>query len=292
MVKLKVAVYRRVSTDEQAKKGLSLKTQRIRTKAFIKAKGWKLLEIYTDKGKSGRTTKKRSGYKQLMKDMDRWDVLLVYRLDRLHRNTKNLAGDLEKIVKNNKSIVSITEGLDSSTSSGRVVIKIMSAIAEGESEILGERVSHGKKTARKYGRWITRPPYGYMMARAFDEDVKQTTKKGKYLKVKKSEAKIVTRIYNLAEQGESIGQIARILNDEGIPSKGNRLKRKTARWTPLKVKRVLTNPIYMGFMRDEDNLVRCLTMIESIISPEIWLKLNPKDINQVIRLVDIIQEEE
>ncbi|RLF51076.1 MAG: recombinase family protein, partial [Thermoplasmata archaeon] len=86
--RLKVAIYARVSTEDQAKEGFSLDAQLDKLRAYCKARGWKIAGEYVDDGYSGRNVR-RPAYQKMMEEMDKWDAVLVIKMDRIHRNSKN-----------------------------------------------------------------------------------------------------------------------------------------------------------------------------------------------------------
>ena len=93
-----VAVYTRVSTDDQAREGFSLDAQKERLAAYCEAQSWEIVDYYIDDGHSGRNTK-RPAYQRMMAEKNRWDLILVMKMDRIHRNSKNfmtMMEDLEK----------------------------------------------------------------------------------------------------------------------------------------------------------------------------------------------------
>src|SRR3972149_3134250 len=92
----RVAVYTRVSTEDQAKEGFSLEAQRERLEAYCKARGWPVARTYVDDGHSGRDTK-RPAYQRMMAERDAWDTLLVIKMDRIHRNSRNFMEMMESL---------------------------------------------------------------------------------------------------------------------------------------------------------------------------------------------------
>ncbi len=99
---VRAAIYTRVSTEDQAKEGFSLDAQLDKLRAYCKARDWIVADKYIDDGYSGRNVK-RPAYNRMMSEMDRWDLLLVIKMDRIHRNSKNfmlMMEELKKIKKN------------------------------------------------------------------------------------------------------------------------------------------------------------------------------------------------
>lgn len=158
----RVALYTRVSTEDQAEHGYSLGEQLDRLKAFIFSKGWTTQDIYREDGHSGRTIK-RPEYQRMMANKDLWDAILVMKMDRIHRNSKNFMEMMDFLAKNCKEFVSMMESLDTSTAMGRFFMDMTQRIAQLESEQIGERTYLGMRQKAKilgvYNGHLA--PYGY-----------------------------------------------------------------------------------------------------------------------------------
>lgn len=235
--KNKVAIYTRVSTEDQAKEGFSLDAQLEKLRSYCKARDWEIAEEYVDDGYSGRNTR-RPAYKKLLQEIDKWNTLLVIKMDRIHRNSKNFMLMMEELKKHDKEFVSMTESLDTSTAMGRFVMDIIQRIAQLESEQIGERVYDGmKQKARTDGGVLGfNIPYGYEY-----EDGK--------LSINPEEAKNVKEIYNMYQEGMSMKKIAEELNTRDIPTKFNKT------WGAQTVSLILKNPLYCGYLHWEDHLI-------------------------------------
>ena len=233
MVK-KAAIYARVSTEDQAKEGFSLDSQLEKLRSYCKARGWEIAGEYIDDGYSGRDVR-RPAYQKMMEDIDKWDVLLVMKMDRIHRNSKNFMLMMEELRRKNKEFVSMTESLDTSTAMGRFVMDIIQRIAQLESEQIGERVYDGMRQKAKQGIGLlgSPSPYGY----EYDDGA---------LKEIKEEIEVVKGIFSEYLNGKSIGSIAEQLNKNGVKTK------KGGKWDRKTVSRILSNPIYCGLIEWED----------------------------------------
>ena len=131
LAKRKRAVgYVRVSTEEQAREGLSLAAQESRIKAYCEAKGWELVRVYRDEGYSGKDLR-RPGIQALIRDLkaDGIDVVVVLKLDRLTRSVRDLGALIEDLF-GGVALASVEESLDSSTANGRMVINLLGTVAE------------------------------------------------------------------------------------------------------------------------------------------------------------------
>ena len=150
----KVALYTRVSTDEQ-----STKVQENELTAYAKSRRWTITRVYKDQGVSG-ALEKRPALDELMRDSRkcRFDVVLVWKFDRFARSLRQLVSALELFRKFGIDFVSATEAIDTSLPSGELVFQIFGAIAQFERALIGERVKAGLVEARRNGKRIGRPP--------------------------------------------------------------------------------------------------------------------------------------
>ncbi|HYM39893.1 MAG TPA: recombinase family protein [Thermoplasmata archaeon] len=228
---VRVAIYTRVSTEDQAKEGFSLAAQEERLRAYCQARGWEIAGTYRDDGHSGRTVK-RPAYQKMMEERAAWDTILVLKMDRIHRNSRHFMEMMEDLGGTGKDFVSATESLDTTTAMGRFVMDIIQRIAQLESEQIGERVYMGMSQKAKAGPGVLGfpAPLGY--------EVREGS-----LHVNTQEAGIVRSIFDLALAGKTMDAIAAELNHRGIRTKRNR------DWTAVKVYRILHNPVYAGHLR-------------------------------------------
>src|SRR6266540_2167114 len=203
---VRVAIYTRVSTEDQAKEGFSLDAQRERLQAYCLARDWAVAATYIDDGHSGRNTK-RPAYQRMMAERDRWDALLVIKMDRIHRNARNFMEMMDDLREWEKDFVSATESLDTSTAMVRFVMDILQRIAQLESEQIGERVFVGMTQKASTGAIALgqKVPYGYRWS--------EPSPKGKWWGsgewvVNESEAKEVRAVFDQFLQGNGAQRIA------------------------------------------------------------------------------------
>jgi site-specific DNA recombinase len=161
----RVAIYIRVSTQEQALEGYSVGAQTERLTAYCKAKDWQIFHIYTDPGFSG-SNMQRPALQHMFDDIKnkRIDCVLVYKLDRLSRSQKDTLYMIEDMfLKNDVAFVSMNENFDTSTAFGRAMIGILSVFAQLEREQIKERTSMGRAERAKSGLWHGGGfrPFGY-----------------------------------------------------------------------------------------------------------------------------------
>lgn len=150
----RVAIYARVSTNHGQDAGLQTRELR----QFAQARGWTIIGEYVDSGVSGAKDS-RPELNRLMLDAKRrrFDVVLVWKLDRFGRSLRHLVNALAEFESLNIAFVSLSDNLDLSTASGRLMFNIIGAMAEFERALIQERVKAGIRNARSKGRRIGRP---------------------------------------------------------------------------------------------------------------------------------------
>jgi DNA invertase Pin-like site-specific DNA recombinase len=149
----RVAIYARVSTTVQ---DAGLQTRELRQ--FAEARSWTLAGEYVDAGVSGAKDS-RPELNRLMADAKRrrFDIVLVWKLDRFGRSLRHLVNALAEFESLGIAFVSLSDNLDLSTASGRLMFNIIGAMAEFERALIQERVKAGIRNARAKGRRIGRP---------------------------------------------------------------------------------------------------------------------------------------
>ncbi|CAE6872670.1 DNA-invertase hin [Paraburkholderia aspalathi] len=137
--------YARVSTEEQ---NLALQVLALEAVGCVK--------IYTDQGVSGSQTQ-RPGLERALRRIKSGDKLVVWRLDRLGRSLSHLIHLMALLERRQVCFCSVTEQLDTSTCSGRLIFHIMGALAEFERVLISERTRAGMAAARARGQTLGRP---------------------------------------------------------------------------------------------------------------------------------------
>lgn len=262
----KVAIYVRVSTTEQVE-GYSIGAQKERLINYCKAKEWNIYNIYIDGGFTG-SNRDRPALIKMLNEIDHYDIVLVYKLDRLSRSQKDTLYLIEeKFLPYNVDFVSLQESFDTSTPFGRAMIGILSVFAQLERETIIERSKMGLLERAKQGKWGGNgtPPIGY------DEvDSK--------LIINDYEAMQVKEIFVLYLQGYGSRKIANILDKKGY-------KHKYGSWIDypsVTIIRLLRNVVYIGSIKHKDNIFK--GNHEAIIDVDTFNKvqvlLNKKSINR------------
>ena len=137
--------YARVSTDEQ---NLDLQIDALRNAGCE--------QIFTDNGISG-ITKDREGLAQALSAVGNGNTLVVWKLDRLGRSLGFLCELIERMKEQGAGFQSLTDGIDTTTTGGKLVFHIMGALAEFERDLIKERTKAGMKSAKKRGKHVGRP---------------------------------------------------------------------------------------------------------------------------------------
>ncbi len=252
---MRAALYARVSTEDQAVEGFSLEAQMKKLEAYCRSEGWDISARYIDDGYSGRKTN-RPEYQRMLKEIDEWDVIVVLKMDRIHRNSVNFTQMMDLLRKKNKDFVSVYDQFDTVSVMGRFVMDIMQRIAQLESEQIGERVrlAMSYKATTKKANLGSAHPYGYEYV------------KGE-LVVIEEEAHIVRAIFNMKIRGSSLQDICDYLNNAGVESK------KGVGWSRQTVSNILHNPLYVGH-RTWNGIE--LNSVTPIITQEKYKAVNPE----------------
>jgi len=228
---MKAVIYSRVSHIEQVQNGSSLETQKDRIEDFCRYKGIEVVEHYKDAGISGRKFENRPNFVRMMQRIERGDInaVVVYSLSRFGRNIRETLNYLERLEKWGVAFYAIDLGIDTSTSHGKLIMQIMSALSEFESNQMSDRIravmGHNKSKKITY---CGNPPLGY-------DNVDGT------LKPKKDEIKIVQEIFAMHKKDLSMNEIARQLNKNGYKGK------KGGEFYAVTIQKILQNEIYKEF---------------------------------------------
>jgi len=160
---LSTAIYVRVSTEEQAKEGLSIDAQIDKCKAFCQARDWNVFKIYKDAGYSAGSLN-RPALELLLRDAQekKFKTILVYKIDRFSRKLKDLIMVLEKLKEKEINFTSVTEQIDTTSAMGEAFFQIIGVFAQLERGMVKERVELAFDRKIKFGEALFRAPYGYI----------------------------------------------------------------------------------------------------------------------------------
>lgn len=159
----RVVAYLRVSTEKQADQGNSLEAQRARLEAYAQVYGLSIVAYETDSGVSASSLERPALQRALARlDAGEADGLLVTKLDRLTRNVADLCSLVTTYFKGEHSLLSVNEQIDTRSAGGRMLLNLLTVVAQWEREVIGERTSavmqHMRAQGRFTGGW---PPYGF-----------------------------------------------------------------------------------------------------------------------------------
>ena len=234
---MRVALYPRVSGHEQ-EDNYSIPEQIERMKKYCDAKDWMVYKIYTDSVQSGADMD-RPGLQSMIKDCEagKFDMVLVYKLDRLSRSQKDTLYLIEDVFeKNNVGFTSMTENFDTSTPHGKFIVGILAVFAQLEREKIKERTMIGKQARAAEGKWHGSKwiPLGY-------------TYENGLLQVNEYEKMQILEIADLFLKRTPVRTIAEMMTEKGY-------KHKYGLWTATTIRRVLKNPVNLGLIKDGDRL--------------------------------------
>jgi DNA invertase Pin-like site-specific DNA recombinase len=201
--------YIRVSTDEQEGSGLGLEAQRAAIEGEATRRGWNLIEVFTDTA-SGRSLSRRPGLEAALVKLESGgaSALIVSKLDRLSRSTKDFALLMERAQRRSWSPVVLDLGVDTTTPVGELVASVMMSVAQWERRAIGQRTKEALAVAKGQGVKLGRP-------RQLPEPIRR-------------------RIVKMRKRGLTFRAIADTLNDESVPTAQGGLK-----WYASTVRKVL-----------------------------------------------------
>jgi site-specific DNA recombinase len=262
---VKVGLYLRVSTEDQAQSGLGLDAQLSRGLAMAEVKGWTELPIcvYRDDGISGtKDASKRPGLQCLLEDAKAGviNVVIILDLSRLGRKTRLVLNLVEELTSYGVSLISCKESLDTLTPQGQFVLTLFAAVAQLERDMIAQRTKAALDEREKIdGETGGRLPYGY-----------QRSPDG--LLVDDQQAEAIRKIFYCDKQSMSLRKIAALLNGVYPPPRGKQ-------WWATSVREILLNEwAYRGGVRGDSS-----TSFPSILEPS-----EPIDETSILNLEGIV----
>ena len=249
---MRVAFYTRISTDEDHQK-YSLDAQRDRLEAYCKSQyeEYKVVKNYRDA--STGTNMNRSGLEEMLYAAENklFEVLIVFRVDRLSRNVRQLAQMVETLSDYGVVLRSSTEPFDTSNSAGKMMLQMLGVFAEFEHATIVERTRAGMERKARNGEWCGGfVPYGYQKVEG-------------EIVIEETEAAIVRKIFrNYVYGKKGATKIFKELNEAGLR------KRSGILWENRAIITMLKNPFYTGVIRWKESIFD--GKHEGIISNEIF----------------------
>lgn len=233
-------VYIRVSTEMQVDRN-SLSTQESQLLSYAQLHGWQVAKVFTDAGLSAKDTRRPA-----LQEMLRWakegklNIILVSKIDRISRNLIDLLNLIDDLKDWGVDFVSASQSFDTSTPMGMLILNILGSFAQFEREMTAERVRENMRERAKSGAWsggIT--PFGYRM-----------NPETKVLEIVPQEVETVTAIFETYRQSRSIRKTIFTMNAT------RRFNREGKPWARTTIRRILTNPVYVGTVRYAKRAVR------------------------------------
>ena len=233
----KCYLYTRVSTGMQVE-GFSLDAQREKILSYVKYQEMQVVGEYSDEGKSGKNVEGRPQFRQMLADIednkDGIDFVLVFKLSRFGRNAADVLYYLQQMQDNGVELICVDDNIDSSVDSGKLIISVLSAVAEIERENILVQTMEGRKQKAREGKWNGGfAPYGYQLING-------------ELHIAEDEADVIRVIFDkYIHTTMGVNAIADWLNVQGYVKK-KRQNNTLDTFAASFVKGVIDNPVYCG----------------------------------------------
>lgn len=276
-----IAIYCRVSTDEQAEFGYSIDEQKRLLEEWCKANDYIIYKCYSDRGISGKNIKDRPALKELLSDAKegKFDMVISWKINRVSRKLEDVLKIVNILEKNNITFKSYSEPFETDTPAGRMQFQMMALIGEFERGTIAQNVKMGMIAKAKSGNWCGGRVLGYNLV---PNNSPEEEKKGKNkLEINEKEAEIVRFIFNEYSKGKGYKAITNKMNKLGYKTK------KGNNFSVGSIRDILTNPVYIGEIRYNvrqnwsekrrrninPNPIRVKGKHEAIIDRELWDKV-------------------
>lgn len=276
-----IAIYCRVSTEEQSENGYSIDEQERLLEEWCKKMGYVIYKCYSDRGISGKNIKDRPALKELLSDAKagKFDMVISWKINRVSRKLEDVLKIVNLLEKNNITFKSYSEPFETYTPAGRMQFQMMALIGEFERGTIAQNVKMGMIAKAKSGNWCGGRVLGYDLV---PNNSPEEEKKGKNkLKINEKEAEIVRFIFNEYSKGKGYKAITNQINKLGYKTK------KGNDFSVGSIRDILTNPVYIGEIRYNvrqnwsekrrrninPNPIRVKGKHEAIIDRELWDKV-------------------
>ncbi|EGT3619533.1 recombinase family protein [Clostridium perfringens] len=276
-----IAIYCRVSTEEQSENGYSVDEQERLLEEWCKKMGYVIYKCYSDRGISGKNIKDRPALKELLSDAKagKFDMVISWKINRISRKLEDVLKIVNLLEKNNITFKSYSEPFETDTPAGRMQFQMMALIGEFERGTIAQNVKMGMIAKAKSGNWCGGRVLGYDLV---PNNSPEEEKKGKNkLEINEKEAEIVRFIFNEYSKGKGYKAITNKMNKLGYKTK------KGNNFSVGSIRDILTNPVYIGEIRYNvrqnwsekrrrninPNPIRVKGKHEAIIDRELWDKV-------------------
>ncbi len=233
----KCYIYTRVSTAIQVD-GYSLDAQKDKLRKYAEYQDMTVVSVFSDEGFSGKNIKGGPEFSRMMEKIesgeDNVDFVLVFKLSRFGRNAADVLNSLQIMQDYGVNLICVEDGIDSSKDAGKLMISVLSAVAEIERENIRTQTMAGREQKAKEGKWNGGfAPYGYKFENG-------------NLMIAEDEVEIIRIICDrYIHTNSGINGVASYLNDNGYTKK-LRQNNTISGFSSSFVKSVLDNPVYMG----------------------------------------------
>ena len=276
-----IAIYCRVSTEEQSENGYSIDEQERLLEEWCKKMGYVIYKCYSDRGISGKNIKDRPALKELLSDAKagKFDMVISWKINRVSRKLEDVLKIVNILEENNITFKSYSEPFETDTPAGRMQFQMMALIGEFERGTISQNIKMGMCAKVKSGNWCGGRVLGYDLV---PNNSPEEEKKGKNkLEINEKEAEIVRFIFNEYSKGKGYKAITNQINKLGYKTK------KGNDFSVGSIRDILTNPVYIGEIRYNvrqnwsekrrrninPNPIRVKGKHEAIIDRELWDKV-------------------
>ena len=286
MDRIKVYTYTRVSTTMQID-GYSLDAQKARMKAYADFNNFEIVGEYEDAGKSGKSTEGRLAFNNMIEDIksgkDNVSFVMVFKLSRFGRNAADVLSSLQVMQDFGVNLICVEDGIDSSKDAGKLMISVLSAVAEIERENIRVQTMEGRIQKAREGKWNGGfAPYGYKLVDG-------------RLEINEDEAEAIRIIFDqYVNTDMGANGIARYLENHGI-HKIARQNGKNPLFDSALIRKIVKNPVYCGkiaygrrktekvhgtrneyHLVEQDDYIVVDGLHEAIVSEDVWGKAQVK----------------
>lgn len=202
--------YIRVSTEGQAQDGVSLDAQRAKIEAWCSLNDYELAAVHVDAGISGKNCN-RPGLQAALADCRKGSALVVYSLSRLSRSVRDTMDIGDKLAKVGADLVSLSERIDTTSASGKMVFRLLAVMNEFERDQISERTKSALQHKRSRGERVGSVAYGYRL----DND-------GVTLIEDEEEQLVIAAVHGYRDAGVSLRTIVTRLDDQGYRSRSGK----------------------------------------------------------------------
>ena len=247
-------IYIRVSTEDQAREGFSLKEQEERLRMMCSFKGYEIYDVYSDDGISAKTGNYRPNFERLKQDIidKKCNTIVVLKLDRLTRSVLDWEYILNFLEQNDAYLDCANDDINTTNANGKMISRILTSVSQNEIEKCSERTKVGLAGAIKEGHIPHKAPFGY----------KHVDKK---LIPDEATKDQIIRMFNLYYEGHSYQSISNLYNKEKVFGRTN--------WLDSTILKILQNEIYKGDFvhgKRSKNPRYYENVVEPLVSKELW----------------------